>query len=586
MIKRYALLMLLLISSMAVHAQCSIDSTQTDPGIYPDTLQPAVANQFYNQDITFVMITDTLGLTINNFHLASVTGLPAGMTWQCNNFSNNCNYDPSVSIYGCVNLSGTPLVAGTYSVTVTVIATLQIVGDQTIPYTIPFIVVPDTVSNPGFSMTNSNGCAPLTVSFSNNDPGQSAYLWDFGNGIQSNLENPPSQIYNVPGNYVVTQTVTASGNPQYFLTDLTVASIPDNYGAPVDVPDMYFFIYDSLGSQIYDSRPAVLNTNAPHSWALPNIPLQNGNYTMHVWDEDGGLFGADDDLGSISFQGWSSSGTASGTLSGVSGSLVVNYTILEIPVPVYTHTDTVHVFANPSVPVITSGGPLTFCDGDSVVLTCNDTNAIQWYVDGNMLIGETGSSLSVNTSGDYSVIITNSTGCTAQSVVSSVIVNPNPPKPTFYVVGNTLNCVLSGYMLQWYFQNNVLTGETGQTLNAAQQGTYFVTATDSASGCSTVSDTILFTPVSATELVSQSFTAMLSPNPAAAEVLLTLTSAINSVTQIQIMEMTGKLILQQEFNSQRGITRFPVSLNGYSKGLYLVRITQGNNSKTLRLAVH
>lgn len=586
MIKRYALLMLLLISSMAVHAQCSIDSTQTDPGIYPDTLQPAVANQFYNQDITFVMITDTLGLTINNFHLASVTGLPAGMTWQCNNFSNNCNYDPSVSIYGCVNLSGTPLVAGTYSVTVTVIATLQIVGDQTIPYTIPFIVVPDTVSNPGFSMTNSNGCAPLTVSFSNNDPGQSAYLWDFGNGIQSNLENPPSQIYNVPGNYVVTQTVTASGNPQYFLTDLTVASIPDNYGAPVDVPDMYFFIYDSLGSQIYDSRPAVLNTNAPHSWALPNIPLQNGNYTMHVWDEDGGLFGADDDLGSISFQGWSSSGTASGTLSGVSGSLVVNYTILEIPVPVYTHTDTVHVFANPSVPVITSGGPLTFCDGDSVVLTCNDTNAIQWYVDGNMLIGETGSSLSVNTSGDYSVIITNSTGCTAQSVVSSVIVNPNPPKPTFYVVGNTLNCVLSGYMLQWYFQNNVLTGETGQTLNATQQGTYFVTATDSASGCSTVSDTILFTPVSATELVSQSFTAMLSPNPAAAEVLLTLTSAINSVTQIQIMEMTGKLILQQEFNSQRGITRFPVSLNGYSKGLYLVRITQGNNSKTLRLAVH
>lgn len=586
MIKRYALLILLLISSMAVHAQCSIDSTQTDPGIYPDTLQPAVANQFYNQDITFVMITDTLGLTINNFHLASVTGLPAGMTWQCNNFSNNCNYNPSVSIYGCVNLNGTPLVAGTYSVTVTVIATLQIVGDQTIPYTIPFIVVPDTVSNPGFSMTNSNGCAPLTVSFSNNDPGQSAYLWDFGNGIQSNLENPPSQIYNVPGNYVVTQTVTASGNPQYFLTDLTVASIPDNYGAPVDVPDMYFFIYDSLGSQIYDSRPAVLNTNAPHSWALPNIPLQNGNYTMHVWDEDGGLFGADDDLGSISFQGWSSSGTASGTLSGVSGSLVVNYTILEIPVPVYTHTDTVHVFANPSVPVITSGGPLTFCDGDSVVLTCNDTNAIQWYVDGNMLIGETGSSLSVNTSGDYSVIITNSTGCTAQSVVSSVIVNPNPPKPTFYVVGNTLNCVLSGYMLQWYFQNNVLTGETGQTLNATQQGTYFVTATDSASGCSTVSDTILFTPVSATELVSQSFTAMLSPNPAAGEVLLTLTSAINSVTQIQIMEMTGKLILQQEFNSQRGITRFPVSLNGYSKGLYLVRITQGNNSKTLRLAVH
>ena len=53
------------------------------------------------------------------------------------------------------------------------------------------------------------------------------------------------QIYNVPGDYVVTQSVTANGSPQYFLTDITVASIPDNYDCSVDVPDMYFYLYDS-----------------------------------------------------------------------------------------------------------------------------------------------------------------------------------------------------------------------------------------------------------------------------------------------------------------------------------------------------
>ncbi|HNU49174.1 MAG TPA: hypothetical protein PKM40_10080, partial [Bacteroidia bacterium] len=191
--KRILLCLAFTVVGFLSFAQCSIDSTQTDPGIYPDTLLPATVNQPYTQDITFVMITDTMGITITNFNIANITGLPVGMTWQCNNFVNGCNYNPSQSIYGCVNLSGTPLIAGVYNATVTVIATLQVLGDQTISYTLPFTVLPDTVSNPGFSMTNSSGCLPLSVTFVNNNPGQASYLWDFGNGIQSNLENPPVQ---------------------------------------------------------------------------------------------------------------------------------------------------------------------------------------------------------------------------------------------------------------------------------------------------------------------------------------------------------------------------------------------------------
>lgn len=66
---------------------------------------------------------------------------------------------------------------------------------------------------------------------------------------------------------------------------------------------MYFYLYDSQGNQIYDSHPSVSNSNTPLTWTLPNIPLQNNNYTLHVWDEDGGLFGADDDLGAVTFPG-------------------------------------------------------------------------------------------------------------------------------------------------------------------------------------------------------------------------------------------------------------------------------------------
>src|SRR5262245_59919481 len=69
-------------------AQCVIDSSQTSSGVYPDTLPDATAGQFYTSDITFVMITDTGGLTISNFEILNVTGVPIGLTWQCNNFAN------------------------------------------------------------------------------------------------------------------------------------------------------------------------------------------------------------------------------------------------------------------------------------------------------------------------------------------------------------------------------------------------------------------------------------------------------------------------------------------------------------------
>ncbi|HMU69495.1 MAG TPA: hypothetical protein PKC38_05790, partial [Chitinophagales bacterium] len=36
-------------------ATCSIDYTYTSPGVYPDTLPPATAGEFYEADITFVM---------------------------------------------------------------------------------------------------------------------------------------------------------------------------------------------------------------------------------------------------------------------------------------------------------------------------------------------------------------------------------------------------------------------------------------------------------------------------------------------------------------------------------------------------
>jgi hypothetical protein len=145
-------LLFLALGFFGASSQCFIDSSQMVAGVFPDTLPEATAGQFYTTDVTFVMLLDTLGLPITNYHITNVTGLPIGLTWQCNNFANGCNYDPTVNLYGCANFNGTPLIPGSYVAHVTVIATVSVVGDQTIDYPLPINVLPSQSTNNGFSM--------------------------------------------------------------------------------------------------------------------------------------------------------------------------------------------------------------------------------------------------------------------------------------------------------------------------------------------------------------------------------------------------------------------------------------------------
>ena len=576
-----ALIFMLLISftSRQGNAQCIIDSTQTAAGVYPDTLPDATAGQPYSIDITFVMLTDTLGLTIYNYQILSVAGLPVGLNWQCNAAAGGCNYDPSVSVYGCVLVSGTPLVAGTYTMTVTVVADVQLVGQQVIPFDVPLTVLPGVVTNPGFSMVNASGCDPLTVDFINNNPGQNAYLWDFGNGLQSTLENPPSQTYNAPGTYVVTQTVTPNVVPSWFLTNIEVTSIPDNYGGFVDDPDLYFLLYDTAGVQVFDSRPSIDNTFPPVSWGVPNLPLQNGDYTVHVWDEDGGLFGADDDLGTITFAGHGASGSGTGTVSGASGLLIVNYNIFQTPIVPLTATDTVYVYATPVVPTVTPAGPITVCEGTPLTLTASDTvNALQWYESGVLLPGETGLEFTPVASGTYSVTATTAVGCQSESAPVAVVINPLPSKPTFFVNGNVFTTGVTGLNLQWYYNGVPLSGQTSSTLTASLNGTYQLCGTD-ANGCENCSDTLVFVNVGVEEVKGTDF--VLFPNPSTGAFQMILSQPAAEATRLEISDIAGKIVFQSVVS---GLSKVELDLN-LAKGVYLVSLNQEGTKSTQKLTI-
>ena len=476
-------------------AQCTVDYSYSpvgaNYGLSPDTLPDAVQGFIYNQDLTFVLPLDTtdggLTVTFTDFHIVSIN-LPLGLTWQCSNYANGCHYDPAVDQYGCVNVNGIPLQTGSYNVDVVLVAThslSSLAGTETVSFSLPLEVLPDTSTsnNVGFSMVGGAGCSPIQVSFTNNNPGMVSYLWDFGNGNMSNAENPTPQIYNLPGTYVVNYEAYSTTASSYFLTDIEVVTasgwdgdMDDGFGSLN--PDPYIHILDQAGNTIYSSS-VLVDDNFPVSWSVGNIPLGNETYTVEVWDEDG-FWTGDDQLGNVTFQGFSTSGTTA------SSGVTVNYTILEIPPTPIASSDTVFVYGYPASANIVYDTLNTMLYTDSIFF------GMQWYYYSSPIPNATDSFVAPTLSGLYSLVGISEFGCTSISDDVLVVICDSAYQPTLQTSGMDVWMVDSALYddVQWHASGFPLLGANFPEYTASESGAYSITATDTF-GCTYVSDEVV-----------------------------------------------------------------------------------------------
>ena len=141
-----------------------------------------------------------------------------------------------------------------------------------------------------------------------------------------------------------------------------------------------------------------------------------------------------------------------------------------------------------SIPGATAsaGGPTTFCQGGSVVLTASSGTSYMWSN------GATTQSITVSASGNYTCTVTTST-CTSTTTAIAVTVNPKPTAsataagPTAVCQPNTVTLNASAGS-SWLWSN----GATTQSITVSTSGNYTVTVTN-ASGC--VSDASAAIPV-------------------------------------------------------------------------------------------
>jgi hypothetical protein len=293
---------------MNLQAQCPTCTVSLPPipvdTVYLDTFPVAQQNVYFEEQLSFrlPMTTTPLigldttqnipaGIALSAFTVTGISGLPVGLSYDLDRpLPATYNSSAPTPRDGCITICGTPRQAGVFTVNISVLVETGILAPQ--PATIPleFIVLPDTSAS--FSMTNSVGCAPLTVSFNNNvSPDSSffqsgAYNWNFGNGQNSTAQNPGPVIYSTAGTYTVDYQAVIS-TPQTYLASVVVTAVGcnDNFIITNTPPDLFLTI---TGSSVNTVTNYTTDLATPVTFSFgTDIPLTpNEVYEIFVQDSD------------------------------------------------------------------------------------------------------------------------------------------------------------------------------------------------------------------------------------------------------------------------------------------------------------
>lgn len=233
------------------------------------------------------------------------------------------------------------------------------------------------------------------------------------------------------------------------------------------------------------------------------------------------------------------------------------------------------------IPVITASGPLNFCEGSTVQLTSSVASGNQWYRNGILITGATGTALTVTSSGTYAVWVSNANGCVSVSEDRVVTVNPNPPTPVISYTGATTFCDGNSIQLnsssatgnQWYRNNTLIAGATGVSFTANTSGTYFVRVSNG-NGCTATS-------------LEQTITVNAAPPVPVVTASGALTFCEGGTNQLSSSAASGNQ-WYKDGAAMAGATGVSITVN--STGTYAVRVTNAagctSNSDNKVITVH
>ena len=179
-----------------------------------------------------------------------------------------------------------------------------------------------------------------------------------------------------------------------------------------------------------------------------------------------------------------------------------------------TENVTVKALSAPTAPLISAAGSLEFCQGDSTVLSVTNTTGYtyDWKLNGGS-VGTDSYQYTAKSAGSYSLVVSNSSGCTANSTNTKiVIVDPKPTLPVVSVSGPKSFCQggsvelsvvnNSSYTYQWENNGGVISGALTSTYIAQNSGVYALKISNSTSGCITRTENVTVNSLTAPSVPS------------------------------------------------------------------------------------
>lgn len=206
---------------------------------------------------------------------------------------------------------------------------------------------------------------------------------------------------------------------------------------------------------------------------------------------------------------------------------------------------TIVVNAAPDKPVILADGPLTFCAGDSVTLSCSYATGNKWSS------GQTTQDIKMKTSGTRTVLYTDANGCKAESDPVTVTVNALPAKPSISSSGQYCDGNVVTLKSSYTGGNTWNTSTTTDSIDIQTTGDYTVTYTD-ANGCSMTSNT---------------FKAIFKPTPDKPEI-----TSVGKFCQGSTVELTSSASSGNTWST--GSTQRKINIT--TDGDYTVKVTSVN----------
>jgi len=584
--RRILLLPLFLLTAFMADAQCpgcNPDNTCTVsppfPTLCPLTPPDATVGEPYEADITFWLpptFTDPgTGFTVNfqQMTITNVSGLPFGLNIEYNNPQGV--YYPQQEQYGCARICGTPLGAGVYTITISIIAGVEFSGipiNAPQEFSLSLTVLPGSGGNAGFSFTPSTGCGSVGVQFEaliDGSPSPTSYAWDFGNGQTGSSATPPIQTYDEPGDYIITLETTIGG---YVLQQVTLTGVNGNWCGDVEEPnlpivgcqgspDPYFVLTDAQGGTYTSST---VDDSFTASWTGLGILLNNPPYSISFYDED--VVSQNDLLGTYNIPANGAGTYNINVAGGTTGSLVV----VEEAQDVFTHTDTVRVFDLPEVVLVENSATGELCVEDTTLV------GYVWFLDGDTVPGLSGPCIMPTNPGVWRVVGTNGYGCSANG-------GPIIVCPTIAITrtGNVLQ-VPSGFTsYAWTYQGNAVGGNDAFLITVGD-GTYTCTVTD-ANGC-TISATFELSTIGMEEVSTTTGGLVVFPVPNNGRFNVVAEGFASPIVQLRILDAAGREMKTLSLPTVNGALRITMD-ERLAPGSYLLLVMDGGWTRAARFLV-